>query len=224
MTLRLGDYAPDFTANSTEGWIAFHDYLGDGWGILLSHPGDFTPVSTTELGEVSRLIGEFERRDTKVVGVSVDSVASHPDWTDDIKEATGHSLNFPLVGDPDRVIASLYGAIHPFADDSVMVRSVVVVGPDKRVELLMSYPASTGRDFTEVLRALDSLQLAARHPVVTPANWQEGDDVIVAPAIPDEDAKVHFPLGFRTVTDYLRYTPQPGREAGSGRGEESRSK
>jgi alkyl hydroperoxide reductase subunit AhpC len=211
MALRLGDFAPDFIADSTEGKIAFHDYLGQGWGVLFSHPKDFTPVCTTELGEVARLIGEFERRDTKVVGVSVDSVASHLDWSEDVKEVTGHSLNFPVIADPDRVVASLYAMIHPFADGVLTVRSVVVVGPDKRVELLMTYPMSTGRDFAEILRVLDSLQLAAKYPVVTPANWKPGEDVIVSPEVSDEDARTRFPQGFRAVKDYLRFTPAPGR-------------
>ena len=211
MALRLGDFAPDFIADSTEGKIAFHDYLGQSWGVLFSHPKDFTPVCTTELGEVARLIGEFERRDTKVVGVSVDSVASHLDWSEDVKEVTGHSLNFPVIADPDRVVASLYAMIHPFADGVLTVRSVVVVGPDKRVEMLMTYPMSTGRDFAEVLRVLDSLQLAAKYPVVTPANWKPGEDVILSPEVSDEDARARFPQGFRAVKDYLRFTPAPGR-------------
>ena len=211
MALRLGDFAPDFIADSTEGKIAFHDYLGQSWGVLFSHPKDFTPVCTTELGEVARLIGEFERRDTKVVGVSVDSVASHLAWSEDVKEVTGHSLNFPVIVDPDRVVASLYAMIHPFADGVLTVRSVVVVGPDKRVEMLMTYPMSTGRDFAEVLRVLDSLQLAAKYPVVTPANWKPGEDVILSPEVSDEDARARFPQGFRAVKDYLRFTPAPGR-------------
>jgi len=210
MTLRLGDHAPDFISDSTEGTIAFHEYLGDSWGVLFSHPKDFTPVCTTELGEVARLVGEFERRHTKVLGVSVDSVTSHRDWCDDIKDVTGHSLNFPLLGDPDRIVASLYGMIHPFADSSLTVRAVVVVSPRKTVELLMNYPMNTGRNFTEILRALDSLQLTARHPVVTPANWRPGDEVLVAPAVSTADAAVRFPQGYRVVKDYLRYAPQPG--------------
>jgi alkyl hydroperoxide reductase subunit AhpC len=209
MSVRLGDYAPDFTADSTEGKIAFHAYLGNDWGILFSHPKDFTPVGTTEFGEVARLKGEFERRHTKVVGVSVDSVAAHRKWSDDIKEVTGQSLNFPLVSDPDLVVASLYGMVHPFAEDALTVRSVVVISPDRRVELMASYPMSTGRDFAEILRALDSLQLAAKHPVLTPVNWRPGDDVIIEPAISDEDAGARFPQGYKSVKDYLRYTPSP---------------
>ncbi|MGA9077590.1 MAG: peroxiredoxin [Acidimicrobiales bacterium] len=210
MTLRLGDHAPDFVSDSTEGVISFHDYLGDSWGILFSHPQDFTPVCTTELGEVARLAGEFERRNTKVLGLSVDSVASHRDWSGDIKDVTGHSLNFPLLGDPDRIVASLYGMIHPFADSSLTVRSVVVVSPRKTVALMMNYPMNTGRNFTEILRALDSLQLTAKHPVVTPANWRPGDEVLVTPAVSIADAAVRFLPGYREVKDYLRYTPQPG--------------
>ena len=210
MTLLLGDHAPDFVSDSTEGVIAFHDYLGDSWGVLFSHPQDFTPVCTTELGEVARLIGEFERRNTKVLGVSVDPVATHRDWCSDVRDVTGHSLNFPLLGDPDRIIASLYGMIHPFADNSLTVRSVVVVSPRKTVALMMNYPMSTGRDFTEILRALDSLQLAAKYPVATPANWRPGDDVLVAPTVSDADAAARFPRGYRAVKNYLRYTPQPG--------------
>jgi len=210
VTLLLGDHAPDFVSDSTEGVIAFHDYLGDSWGVLFSHPQDFTPVCTTELGEVARLIGEFERRNTKVLGVSVDPVATHRDWCSDIRDVTGYSLNFPLLGDPDGVIASLYGMIHPFADNSLTVRSVVVVSPRKTVALVMNYPMSTGRDFTEILRALDSLQLAAQHPVATPANWRPGDDVLVASAVSDADAAARFPRGYRAVKNYLRYTPQPG--------------
>jgi alkyl hydroperoxide reductase subunit AhpC len=210
VTLLLGDHAPDFVSDSTEGVIAFHDYLGDSWGVLFSHPQDFTPVCTTELGEVARLIGEFERRNTKVLGVSVDPVATHRDWCSDIRDVTGYSLNFPLLGDPDGVIASLYGMIHPFADNSLTVRSVVVVSPRKTVALVMNYPMSTGRDFTEILRALDSLQLAAKYPVATPANWRPGDDVLVAPTVSDADAAARFPRGYRAVKNYLRYTPQPG--------------
>ncbi len=214
MSLRLGDYAPDFTADSTEGEISLYDYLGDSWGILLSHPKEFTPVCTTELGEVSRLKGEFERRNTKVLGVLVDSAASRQDWSADIKEATGHSLNFPLIGDPDRIVASLYGMIRPMVDDTLGVRAVVVINPDKRIELLMSYPISTGRDLPEILRVLDALQLAAQHPVMTPANWRVGDEVILAPSLSDEDARERFPQGFRTVNGYLRFVPQPGLSAG----------
>jgi len=192
MTLRLGDHAPDFVSDSTEGVIAFHDYLGDSWGVLFSHPQDFTPVCTTELGEVARLIGEFERRNTKVLGVSVDPVATHRDWCSDVRDVTGHSLNFPLLGDPERKVADLYGMIHPNADNTLTVRSVFVIGPDKKVKLTITYPASTGRNFDEILRVLDSLQLTANYSVATPVNWKDGEDVIIVPAVSDEDAKEKF--------------------------------
>jgi alkyl hydroperoxide reductase subunit AhpC len=211
MALQLGDTAPNFTTDSTEGEINLYEYLGDGWGILFSHPKDFTPVCTTELGEVARLKGEFDKRNTKVLGVSVDPVSSHTEWAGDIKEATGHGLNYPLLGDPDRKVAGLYGMIHPNADNTLTVRSVFIIGPDKKVKLMITYPASTGRNFQEILRVLDSLQLTAAYSVSTPVNWKEGEEVIIAPAISDEDAKVKFPKGFRTVKKYLRYTPQPNR-------------
>lgn len=211
MSIQLGDEAPNFTADSTEGEITLYDYLGDGWGILFSHPKDFTPVCTTELGEVARLKGEFEKRNTKVLGVSVDPLSSHEGWKADIKDATGHSLNYPLLADPDHKIADLYGMIHPNANDTLTVRSVFVLGPDKKVKLMITYPASTGRNFDEILRVLDSLQLTANYSVSTPVNWKDGDEVIIAPAISDEDAKTKFPKGFRKVKDYLRFTPQPNR-------------
>jgi alkyl hydroperoxide reductase subunit AhpC len=209
MALRLGDYAPDFIADSTEGKIAFHDYLGQSWGVLFSHPKDFTPVCTTELGEVARLAGEFDKRNTKVVGLSVDTVASHRAWSADIKEVTGHSLNFPVIADPDCIVASLYGMIHPNADNTLTVRSVFIISPDKKVKLTITYPASTGRNFEEVLRVLDSLQLTASYPVATPVNWKDGEDVIISPEVSDDEARAMFPLGFRAVKDYLRFTPQP---------------
>jgi len=209
MALQLGDVAPDFTSDSTEGTIHFYDYLGDGWGILFSHPKDFTPVCTTELGEVARLKGEFEKRNTKVLGVSVDSIESHKDWVGDIEDATGNALNYPLLADPDRTVAGLYGMIHPNASDTTTVRSVFVIGPDKKVKLTITYPASTGRNFAEILRVIDSLQLTSGFSVATPVNWTEGEDVIIVPAVSDEDAKEKFPKGFRTVKPYLRYTPQP---------------
>jgi alkyl hydroperoxide reductase subunit AhpC len=211
MALQLGDVAPDFTAESTEGTIHFYDYLGDGWGVLFSHPKDFTPVCTTELGEVARLKGEFEKRNTKVLGLSVDPVSSHESWAGDIKDATGQSLNYPLIGDPDRLVADLFGMIHPNASDTLTVRSVFVVGPDKKVKLTITYPASTGRNFQEILRVLDSLQLTAKYSVATPVNWVDGEDVIITTAVSDEDAKVRFPKGFKAVKPYLRYTPQPNR-------------
>jgi alkyl hydroperoxide reductase subunit AhpC len=211
MALQLGDVAPDFTAESTEGTIHFYDYLGDSWGVLFSHPKDFTPVCTTELGEVARLKGEFDKRNTKVLGLSVDPVQSHRDWAGDIKDATGNELNYPLLADPERTVADLYGMIHPNASDTLTVRSVFIVGPDKKVKLTITYPASTGRNFQEILRVLDSLQLTSGYTVATPVNWTDGDDVIVAPALSDEQAKEKFPKGFRAVKPYLRYTPQPNR-------------
>jgi len=211
MALQLGDVAPDFTAESTEGTIRFYDYLGDSWGVLFSHPKDFTPVCTTELGEVARLKSEFDKRNTKVLGVSVDSVESHRDWVGDIKDATGNELNYPLLGDPDRTIADLYGMIHPNASDTLTVRSVFVIGPDKKVKLTITYPASTGRNFEEILRVIDSLQLTSEYSVATPVNWTEGEDVIIATAVDDATATTKFPKGFRTVKPYLRYTPQPNR-------------
>ncbi|MCU1494169.1 MAG: Peroxidase [Acidimicrobiaceae bacterium] len=211
MALQLGDVAPDFTSESTEGTIHFYDYLGDGWGVLFSHPKDFTPVCTTELGEVARLKGEFDKRNTKVLGLSVDPIESHRSWVGDIKDATGNELNYPLLADPDRTVADLYGMIHPNANDTLTVRSVFVIGPDKKVKLTITYPASTGRNFQEILRVLDSLQLTSGYSVATPVNWTEGEDVIIVPAISDEDAKEKFPKGFRAVKPYLRYTPQPNR-------------
>jgi alkyl hydroperoxide reductase subunit AhpC len=211
MALQLGDVAPDFTAESTEGTIHFYDYLGDGWGVLFSHPKDFTPVCTTELGEVARLKGEFDKRNTKVLGLSVDSLESHQGWVGDIADATGNALNYPLLADPDHTVSNLYGMIHPNANDTLTVRSVFVIGPDKKVKLTITYPASTGRNFAEILRVIDSLQLTSNHSVSTPVNWQAGEDVIIAPAINDEDAAKRFPKGFRTVKPYLRFTPQPDR-------------
>jgi thioredoxin-dependent peroxiredoxin len=211
MSLQLGDIAPDFTADTTEGKINFYDYLGDGWGILFSHPKDFTPVCTTELGEVARLKDDFAKRDTKVIGVSVDPVDSHHNWSQDIEDVTGHKLNYPLIGDENRTVADLYGMVHPNASDTLTVRSVFVVGPDKKVKLTITYPASTGRNFEEILRVLDSLQLTAKYSVATPVNWHDGEDVIIVPAVDDETAKEKFPKGFKAVKPYLRVTPQPNR-------------
>jgi alkyl hydroperoxide reductase subunit AhpC len=208
MALQLGDEAPDFTADTTEGTISLHEYLGDGWGILFSHPRDFTPVCTTELGAVARLKDEFAKRNTKVLAVSVDPVDSHRDWSKDIADVTGAAPNYPIIGDPDRKVADLYGMIHPNANDTLTVRSVFVIGPDKKVKLTLTYPASTGRNFQEILRALDSLQLTARHQVATPSDWQQGEDVIITTAVSDEDAAQRFP-GYKTVKPYLRTTPQP---------------
>ncbi len=211
MALQLGDTAPDFTADTTEGTIHFHEWLGDSWGVLFSHPKDFTPVCTTELGEVARLKDEFAKRNAKVIGLSVDSVESHDRWKQDIEDATGNKLNYPLIGDEEHKVADLYGMIHPNASDTLTVRSVFIIGPDKKVKLTITYPASTGRNFAEILRVLDSLQLTSDYQVSTPVNWNDGEDVIIAPAIDDESAKEKFPKGFRKVKSYLRFTPQPNR-------------
>jgi len=211
MALRLGDTAPDFTADTTDGTINFHEWLGDSWGILFSHPKDFTPVCTTELGAFSAAKGEFDKRNTKLLGLSVDSVESHNGWKGDIEETQGTALNFPLIGDPDRKVSDLYDMIHPNANDTLTVRSVFIIGPDKKVKLILTYPASTGRNVDEVIRVLDSLQLTAGYSVSTPVNWKDGDDVIIAPAIADEEAKTKFPKGFKTLKPYLRVTPQPNK-------------
>jgi len=209
MTLQLGDVVPDFTAETTEGTIHFHDWLGDSWGVLFSHPKDFTPVCTTELGEVARLKPEFDKRGVKIIGLSVDSLGSHQAWSADIAETQGHAPNYPLIADPDRTVATLYGAIHPNANDTLTVRSVYIIGPDKKLKLSLTYPASTGRNFTEILRVIDSLQLTAKHSVATPVNWQNGDDVIIVPAISNEVAKTKFPGGWKEVKPYLRIVAQP---------------
>jgi alkyl hydroperoxide reductase subunit AhpC len=208
MALQLGDEAPDFTATSTEGELKFHEYLGDSWGVLFSHPADFTPVCTTELGAVAALKPEFDKRNTKVVGLSVDGLDNHETWSQDIEDVTGSKLNFPLVADTDRSVADKYGMIHPNASDTMTVRSVFVVGPDKKVKLTLTYPAATGRDFGEILRVIDSLQLTAKHKVATPADWRQGEDVIITTAVSDEEAAERFP-GYETVKPYLRKTPQP---------------
>jgi len=211
MALQLGDTAPDFTAETTEGPLSLHEYLGNSWGILFSHPADFTPVCTTELGEFARRKKEFDDRDTKIIGVSVDSVASHKDWSADIAETQGQGLNFPLIGDDDRMVAQLYGMIRPNALETATVRTVFVIGPDKRVTLTLTYPAAIGRNVDEIVRVLDALQLSAAHGVSTPVNWNDGDDVIISPAISDADAEERFPKGFTTLKPYLRLTPQPNR-------------
>ncbi len=211
MTIRLGDEAPNFTAETTEGTIDFHQYLGDGWGVLFSHPKDFTPVCTTELGAVAKLKPEFDRRNTKVIAVSVDDVESHGRWAGDIKDVTGSALNFPIIGDESRQVSDLYGMIHPNANDTQTVRSVFVVGPDKKVKLMITYPASTGRNFQEILRVIDSLQLTADYKVATPADWKDGEDVIIVVAVSDEEAKEKFPKGFEAKKPYLRVTPQPNK-------------
>jgi thioredoxin-dependent peroxiredoxin len=209
MALQLGDTAPNFTAETTEGPITLHEYLGGGWGILFSHPADFTPVCTTELGEFARRKADFDRRNTKLIGVSVDSVASHKEWSADIAETQGHELNYPLIGDDDRVVAELYGMIHPNALETATVRTVFVIGPDKKVKLTLTYPAAVGRNVDEIVRVLDALQLSSEHAVATPVNWTDGDDVIISPAISDADASTRFPKGFTTLKPYLRLTPQP---------------
>ena len=211
MAIRLGDIAPDFSAESTEGTINFHKWLGDSWGVLFSHPADYTPVCTTELGTVAKLKGEFDKRGVKVAGLSVDSVADHNGWIGDINETQNTSVNFPLIADPERKVADLYDMIHPNALDNLTVRSVFVIGPDKKVKLTLTYPASTGRNFDELLRVIDSLQLTSSHSVATPANWQDGDDCIVVPALSDEQAKEKFPKGFKAIKPYLRITPQPNK-------------
>lgn len=209
MSLQLGDTAPDFTADTTIGRINFYDYLGDHWGILFSHPADFTPVCTTELGRTAHLQKEFEKRDTRVLAVSVDPVDSHQNWKADINETQQCEVGFPIIGDEDRKVASLYGMIHPNASSSQTVRSLFIIDPEKKVRLIILYPASTGRNFSEVLRVLDSLQLTSKHSVSTPADWKHGEDVIVANTISTEDARKKFSKGVREVKPYLRYTPMP---------------
>jgi alkyl hydroperoxide reductase subunit AhpC len=208
MAIRLGDSAPDFTAETTEGPISFHKWKGDSWAILFSHPKDFTPVCTTELGYLAGLKQEFGKRNTKVIGLSVDPVDSHTNWVKDIKKVTGNALNFPLIADHDRKVSDLYDMIHPNADDTQTVRSVFVVGPDNKVKLTLTYPASTGRNFDELLRTLDSLQLTAEHAVATPVNWKHGEDVIIGTGVTDEEANKRFP-GYEAKLPYLRVTPQP---------------
>ncbi|HSE98522.1 MAG TPA: peroxiredoxin [Blastocatellia bacterium] len=209
MAIRLGDTAPDFSAETTDGTINFHEWLGDSWGVLFSHPKDFTPVCTTELGEVARIKPEFDKRNCKIIGLSVDPLDSHKGWVGDIEETQGTALNFPLIADPERKVSQLYDMIHPNASDTFTVRSVFIIGPDKKVKLTITYPASTGRNFDEILRVIDSLQLTAKHSVATPVNWRSGDDCIIVPALADEDAKQKFPGGWKTLKPYLRIVPQP---------------
>ena len=209
MSIRLGDIAPDFTAETTHGPIRFHEWMGSGWAVLFSHPKDFTPVCTTELGEVARLKSEFEKRNVKVVGLSVDPLGSHEQWSRDIEETQGQKVNFPLIADPDRKVSDLFDMIHPNANDTLTVRSVFVVGPDKKVKLTITYPASTGRNFEEILRVIDSLQLTAKYSVATPVNWRHGENVIIASSLSDEDAKKKFPDGWDAPKPYLRIVPQP---------------
>jgi alkyl hydroperoxide reductase subunit AhpC len=212
MSIRLGDVAPDFSAETTEGPIRFHEWLGEGWGVLFSHPKDFTPVCTTELGEVAKLKAEFGKRGAKVIGLSVDPLDAHVRWSRDIAETQGAAPNFPMIADPEKKVSDLYGMIHPNASDTATVRSVFVIGPDKKVKLTLTYPASTGRNFDEILRVIDSLQLTAKYQVATPVNWKQGEDVIIVPAVSDEQAKEKFPGGWRTLKPYLRYVKQPGQK------------
>jgi len=211
MAIQLGDTAPDFTVDTTEGKISFHEWLGDGWGVLFSHPKDFTPVCTTELGTVAKLADEFAKRNTKVIAVSVDPIESHNKWIPDINDTQDTTVNFPIIADPDRTVADLYGMIHPNASDTMTVRSVFIIGPDKKVKLTITYPASTGRNFQEILRVIDSLQLTAKYSVATPADWKDGDAVIIVPAVSDEAAKEKFPKGWEAKRPYLRLTPQPNK-------------
>ena len=209
MTLQLNDEAPNFIAQSTEGKIDFHQWLGNSWAILFSHPKDFTPVCTTELGVVAKLKPEFDKRNVKVIGLSVDGLGNHDKWANDIKETQGYKPNFPIIADEDRKVSDLYGMIHPKANDTLTVRSVFVIGPDKKIKLTLTYPASAGRNFDEILRVIDSLQLTANYKVATPANWKRGEDVIIAGTVSDEDAKKLFPQGWKTVKPYLRTIKQP---------------
>jgi len=216
MSVRIGDEAPDFTAETTEGTLKFHEWIGNGWAILFSHPKDFTPVCTTELGYMAGLKPEFDKRNTKIIGLSIDPVSDHKNWVKDIQETQGHAVTYPLIGDPDLTVAKLYDMIHPNASggkrtavDNATVRSVFVIGPDKKVKAMLVYPMSTGRNFDEVLRLLDSCQLTAKHSVATPVNWKPGQDVIIPPAVSDDDAKKKYPQGFKTLKPYLRVVAQP---------------
>jgi len=209
MSLRLGDTAPDFSAESSEGQINFHQWLSDRWGVLFSHPRDFTPVCTTELGYVARLKPELEKRGVKAIGLSIDPVDSHKSWLKDIQETQGHAVNFPIIADPDRKVANLYGMIHPAHDEVYTVRTVFVIDPKKKIRLMITYPQTTGRNFDEILRVIDSLQLTDAHRVATPVNWKQGEDVIIVPAVTDEEARAKFPNGWKALKPYLRLTPQP---------------
>jgi alkyl hydroperoxide reductase subunit AhpC len=211
MALRLGDEAPNFTADTTEGRVSFHEWLGNGWGVLFSHPADYTPVCTTELGAVSKLKEKFEQRNCKVIAISVDPIDAHKGWVNDINETQNTRVNFPIIADPKREVAALYDMIHPNADTTFTVRSVFIIGPDKKVKLTLTYPASTGRNFFELLRVIDSLQLTAKFKVATPADWQDGQDCIIVTAVKDEEIPAAFPKGHRRVKPYLRYTPQPNK-------------
>jgi thioredoxin-dependent peroxiredoxin len=209
MALRLGDFAPDFTAETTEGPVHFYEWLGDSWGVLFSHPKDFTPVCTTELGYMARIKPEFDARGVKLIAISVDPADAHRLWSRDIEETQGHAPNYPIIADADRKVSTLYDMIHPNQDDTTTVRSVFVIGPDKKVKLMITYPQSTGRNFDEILRVIDSLQLTAKHSVATPVNWKRGEDVIIVPAVSDEEAKTRFPDGWKTLKPYYRVVAQP---------------
>jgi len=211
MAIRLGDEAPNFTAESTQGTVTLYDYLGDRWGMFFSHPKDFTPVCTTELGAFAKRKAEFDQRNVKLIGIRVDPIESHEGWSKDIEETQGAAPNYPLVADPDRKVADLYDMIHPNASDTVTVRSVFIIGPDKKVKLILTYPQSTGRNVDELLRVIDSLQLTAGYQVSTPVDWKQGDDVIIIPAVSDEEAKTKFPKGWKALKPYLRLTPQPNK-------------
>ena len=211
MALRLGDEAPNFSAETTEGTIDFHSWLGDSWGVLFSHPADYTPVCTTELGTAAKLKADFSRRNVKMIAISVDDLESHKGWINDINETQRTTMNFPIIADPDKTVATLYDMIHPNADDKMTVRSVFVIGSDKKIKLTITYPASTGRNFQELLRVVDSLQLTAKHKVATPANWKDGEDCIIVPAVTNDEIPGLFPKGHPEIKPYLRYTPQPNK-------------
>jgi alkyl hydroperoxide reductase subunit AhpC len=211
MALRLGDEAPNFTAETTDGTLDFHEYLGNSWGLLFSHPADFTPVCTTELGNFAKRKPEFDQRNVKIIGLSVDPIESHKGWLPDIEETQGTALNYPLIADPDRKVAELYDMIHPAMNEKVTVRSVFFIGPDKKIKCIITYPQTTGRNVDEVLRVIDSLQLTSQYSVATPVNWKQGEDVIIAASVSDEAAKEKFPEGWKTVTPYLRIVAQPGK-------------
>lgn len=211
MDLKLGDTAPDFTAHTTEGEINFHEWLGDSWGMLFSHPSDYTPVCTTELGRTAQLKDKFAEKNVKILAISVDDLESHKGWIGDINETQNTTVNFPIIADPDRKVANLYGMIHPNASATATVRSVFIIGPDKTIKLMLTYPASTGRNFDELLRVIDSLQLTSNYSVATPADWKDGQDVIISPAIADEDVPGKFPKGHKVIKPYLRTTPQPNK-------------
>lgn len=222
MAVRLGDEAPNFTAQTTEGEINFHEWLGDSWGVLFSHPKDFTPVCTTELGYMARIKPEFDKRNVKVIGLSVDPVENHARWSNDIKDATGHAPNYPVIGDTDLAVSKLYDMLPATtagtsegrtSADNMTVRNVFVIGPDKKIKLMIVYPMATGRNFDEILRVIDSIQLTANYSVATPVNWKDGEDCIIVPSLSDEDAKTKFPAGWKTIKPYLRVTPQPNKPA-----------